>query len=52
MSQNGPRSAATDRAEWDRVLAAPRAAVSEAAIAQSASWTLDLAIAATVPLRA
>jgi hypothetical protein len=46
---------ATDRAEGDRYLAAARAAVSEAAVfaatAESASWTLDLAIAATVPLR-
>jgi hypothetical protein len=45
----------TDRAEWDRHLAAARAAVGEAAVAaamaEGAGWTREQAIAATLPLR-
>src|SRR5262249_1208990 len=44
-----------DRAEWDRHIAAARAAVGEAAVAtalvEGAAWTREQALAATVPLR-
>jgi hypothetical protein len=44
-----------DRAEWDRHVAAARAALGESAVAAArvdgAAWTREQAVAATLPLR-